>query len=257
MRLDVLADEGPATRWASRERARDRAARGVPIVRRPARDRGRVESRGLREQPGLPGAAAAAAAAADPMVLPCGRGRRRPLRSPARTADRRRPGVPPHLRHLPRRSRDADARRQGAVRWLGRALGVQPARRNRQEQDGRAATRDRRLVDPAGLRRTAKRICRHGYKSTEQLQEATVEQLCDVEDIGPAVAQALRAFLDQPSGGGHQTRVAAHPALSETRVRRRSPSARAPDPRRRPPGAVRDARQATVAPFERSGRRAA
>ncbi len=46
---------------------------------------------------------------------------------------------------------------------------------------------------------TAKRICRHGYESIEQLQAATVEELCEVEDVGPVVAQALREFLDQPA----------------------------------------------------------
>ncbi len=46
---------------------------------------------------------------------------------------------------------------------------------------------------------TAKRVCRHGYESIEQLQLATVEELCDVEDIGPVVAEALREFLDQPA----------------------------------------------------------
>ena len=46
---------------------------------------------------------------------------------------------------------------------------------------------------------TAKRICRHGYESIEQLQAATVEELCEVEDIGAVVAHALREFLDQPA----------------------------------------------------------
>jgi DNA ligase (NAD+) len=46
---------------------------------------------------------------------------------------------------------------------------------------------------------TAKRICRHGYDSIEQLQAAAAEELCQVEDIGPVVAQALREFLDQPA----------------------------------------------------------
>ena len=44
---------------------------------------------------------------------------------------------------------------------------------------------------------TAKRICRHGYEFIEQLEAATVEELCEVEDIGPVVAHALREFLDQ------------------------------------------------------------
>jgi DNA ligase (NAD+) len=46
---------------------------------------------------------------------------------------------------------------------------------------------------------TAKRICRGGYQSIEQLQAASVEALCEVEDIGPVVARALREFLDQPA----------------------------------------------------------
>jgi DNA ligase (NAD+) len=44
---------------------------------------------------------------------------------------------------------------------------------------------------------TAKRICRHGYESIEQLQRATVEELCEVDDVGPVVAEALREFLEQ------------------------------------------------------------
>ena len=46
---------------------------------------------------------------------------------------------------------------------------------------------------------TAKRICRHGYESVEQLQSATVEQMCEVDDVGPVVAEALRKFLDLPA----------------------------------------------------------
>jgi Helix-hairpin-helix motif len=44
----------------------------------------------------------------------------------------------------------------------------------------------------------ARRFCRHGYESIGQLQAGTGEELCEVEDIGPAVAHALREFLDQP-----------------------------------------------------------
>jgi DNA ligase (NAD+) len=46
---------------------------------------------------------------------------------------------------------------------------------------------------------TAKRICHHGYDRVEQLQSASVEELCEVEDVGPVVARALREFLDQPA----------------------------------------------------------
>ncbi len=52
---------------------------------------------------------------------------------------------------------------------------------------------------PMNSEGTAKRICRHGYESVEQLQAATVEELCEVEDVGPVVAQALRDFFDQPA----------------------------------------------------------
>jgi DNA ligase (NAD+) len=54
---------------------------------------------------------------------------------------------------------------------------------------------------------TAKRICRHGYESIEQLQAASVEALCEVEDIGPVVARALRDFLDQPATQAEVTRL--------------------------------------------------
>jgi DNA ligase (NAD+) len=60
---------------------------------------------------------------------------------------------------------------------------------------------------------TAKRICRHGYDSIEQLQGASVEELCEVEDVGPVVAQALREFLDQPAT---QAEIAALRALGVT-----------------------------------------
>jgi DNA ligase (NAD+) len=58
---------------------------------------------------------------------------------------------------------------------------------------------------------TAKRICRHGYESIEQLQSASMEELCEVEDIGPVVARALREFLDQPAT---EAEIAALRALS-------------------------------------------
>jgi DNA ligase (NAD+) len=46
---------------------------------------------------------------------------------------------------------------------------------------------------------TAKRLCRAGYESVEQIQAATFEELQEVEDIGPEVASSLMAFLAQPS----------------------------------------------------------
>jgi DNA ligase (NAD+) len=52
---------------------------------------------------------------------------------------------------------------------------------------------------PMNSEGTAKRLCRHGYKTVEQLQAASVEELVEVEDVGPVVAAALREFLDLPA----------------------------------------------------------
>ena len=44
----------------------------------------------------------------------------------------------------------------------------------------------------------AARIARAGFESVEQVADATVEELVQVEDVGPAVAASLRAFFDRP-----------------------------------------------------------
>lgn len=49
---------------------------------------------------------------------------------------------------------------------------------------------------PMNSEGTAKRLCRHGYESVEQLQAASVDELVQVEDVGSVVAQAMRDFLD-------------------------------------------------------------
>ncbi len=41
----------------------------------------------------------------------------------------------------------------------------------------------------------AKRLCRAGYESVEQVAAATVEDLVEVEDIGPASAESIAAFF--------------------------------------------------------------
>jgi len=45
---------------------------------------------------------------------------------------------------------------------------------------------------------TAKRLCRAGYESIEDVQAASFEDLLKIEDIGPEVATSLQAFLAQP-----------------------------------------------------------
>lgn len=44
---------------------------------------------------------------------------------------------------------------------------------------------------------TAKDLARH-FGSLDRVMQATVEQLLDVNDVGPVVAQSLRTFFDQP-----------------------------------------------------------
>jgi DNA ligase (NAD+) len=44
---------------------------------------------------------------------------------------------------------------------------------------------------------TAKDLARH-FGNIDRLMDATVEQLLQVNDVGPVVAQSLRAFFDQP-----------------------------------------------------------
>jgi DNA ligase (NAD+) len=51
---------------------------------------------------------------------------------------------------------------------------------------------------PEASEGTAKRLCRAGYKSIEQVAAAPVEKLCEVEDIGPVVAASLHSFLNAP-----------------------------------------------------------
>jgi DNA ligase (NAD+) len=88
---------------------------------------------------------------------------------------------------------------------------------------------------------TAKRICRHGYESVEQLEAATVEELGEVEDIGLVVAHALRAFLDQPAtrteiqalrGLGSASTSATRTAPYEPALTRPSPARRWSSPAR-------------------------
>jgi DNA ligase (NAD+) len=45
---------------------------------------------------------------------------------------------------------------------------------------------------------TAKRLCRAGYQSIEEVQKASPKELAEVEDIGPIVAQSIHNFLNRP-----------------------------------------------------------
>ena len=45
---------------------------------------------------------------------------------------------------------------------------------------------------------TAKRLCLAGYETPEEIRDATVEELSEVEDIGPVVAQSIYDFFQAP-----------------------------------------------------------
>ena len=45
---------------------------------------------------------------------------------------------------------------------------------------------------------SAAKLCRAGFGSIEEIADAPVERLVEVEDVGPAVAASLRAFFDRP-----------------------------------------------------------
>lgn len=51
---------------------------------------------------------------------------------------------------------------------------------------------------PLSSEGTAKRLCRNGYESIEQVASATQEELEQVEDVGPAVAESLVKFFGNP-----------------------------------------------------------
>jgi DNA ligase (NAD+) len=55
------------------------------------------------------------------------------------------------------------------------------------------------LAIPMASDATAARLCRAGYRSLEQVAEASEEELQQVEDIGPKVAQSLRTHLGRDS----------------------------------------------------------
>lgn len=46
---------------------------------------------------------------------------------------------------------------------------------------------------------TAKRLCRAGFESAEDLTVASMKELLKVDDVGPAVAESLLAFFSQPA----------------------------------------------------------
>lgn len=54
------------------------------------------------------------------------------------------------------------------------------------------------LAIPYASEGTAKRICRAGFGSLEEVARASEEELCQVEDIGPVVARSIRSYLNTP-----------------------------------------------------------
>src|SRR5205823_9459541 len=55
------------------------------------------------------------------------------------------------------------------------------------------------LAIPMASDATAKRLCRAGYRTLEQLADADAEALQRVEDIGPKVAASLHTHLNRES----------------------------------------------------------
>ena len=55
------------------------------------------------------------------------------------------------------------------------------------------------LAIPMASEATAMRLCRAGYKTLEEVADASEEELQEVEDIGPKVAASLHAHLNRES----------------------------------------------------------
>ena len=55
---------------------------------------------------------------------------------------------------------------------------------------------------------SAAKLCRAGFGSIEEIADAPVERLVEVEDVGPAVAASLRAFFDRPRSARRSRRSA-------------------------------------------------
>ena len=80
------------------------------------------------------------------------------------------------------------------------------------------------LAIPMASEATATRLCRAGYKTLEEVADASEEALQEVEDIGPKVAASLHSHLNRESHAGG-ARAAAR-ARRLARRARRGPAAR-------------------------------
>jgi DNA ligase (NAD+) len=96
-------------------------------------------------------------------------------------------------------SRPLQARLHGPGRAgaHGRQERPEPAGRHREEQDDHAG----RFLFSLGIRHvgeaTAKDLARH-FGNIDRLMDARVEELLEVNDVGPVVAESIRHFFDQP-----------------------------------------------------------
>lgn len=72
---------------------------------------------------------------------------------------------------------------------------------------------------------TAKDLARH-FGQLDRIMDASVEQLLEVNDVGPVVAQSLRTFFDQP----HNREVVEQLRACGLRWEEGEPAARAPKP---------------------------
>jgi DNA ligase (NAD+) len=100
-------------------------------------------------------------------------------------------------------SRPLQARLHGPGRAgaHGRQERPEPAGRHREEQDDHAG----RFLFSLGIRHvgeaTAKDLARH-FGNIDRLMDARVEELLEVNDVGPVVAESIRHFFDQPHNRG-------------------------------------------------------
>jgi DNA ligase (NAD+) len=89
----------------------------------------------------------------------------------------------------------------GLVRTLPELYTLGVAKLAALEIDKSKATTFARFLFALGIRHvgesTAKDLARH-FGHVDRLMDASVEQLLDVNDVGPVVAQSLRSFFDQP-----------------------------------------------------------
>ncbi len=98
---------------------------------------------------------------------------------------------------------------RGQLLSLGEGMGERTADRMLESIEASRGVGMRRAIIGLSIRLcsegTAKRLCRSGFASVEEVAAASQEQLEAVEDIGPLVAQSIIEYFSDP---GHQALIA-------------------------------------------------